>query len=51
MVVGDFYDRKETGVDRFCFGEDYRPDMMPDVASVVDKKHIFGVALKKKVIE
>ena len=35
-VICDFYDSKDFGVDRFRFGEDYRPDMADDVASTVD---------------
>ena len=38
-VVGEFYATRDIGVDRFCFGEDYRPNMMADTAAVVDKKH------------
>ena len=49
-VICDFYDRKDIGVDRFVFGEDFRPDMQPDAASIVDKKHVLGLGLKKKLV-
>ena len=49
-VVCEFYDRKDVGVDRFVYGQDYRPDMPLDQASVIDKKHSFSMAMKKKIV-
>ena len=49
-VVCEFYDHKDAGVDRFVYGQDYRPDMPLDQASVIDKKHSFSMAMKKKIV-
>ena len=49
-VVCEFYDRKDVGVDRFVYGQDYRPDMPLDQASMIDKKHSFSMAMKKKIV-
>lgn len=42
---------KDVGVDRFVYGQDYRPDMPADEACQIDKKHAFSMAMKKKVVK
>ena len=51
MVICEYYQKQETGVDRFHYGEDYRPDMPDDQSNIVNEKHIFGLMYKKKAIQ
>ena len=50
-VICEYYNKQDYGVDKFLYGEDYRPDMPADESNIINEKHIFGIMLKRKTAE